>query len=493
MDLFERAEAGSEVSKEQYEERAGALRVELLNAQFDLQNADCAVLILVIGDDAEGCEEVIDLLNEWLDARLVDTEVFLEPTQDERERPPFWRYWRALPRDGRIGIFLGAWAYDAIAGRWKGELDDEGFERYLAHARRQERAFADDGTLVLKFWLHIPKKEIGKRLEKAKKRKVGWRAAEQERRMHADYEELTALGERLVRATDRPHAPWTIVEGTDERHRDLCVAETLLGALAQRLGRPPSSAPAPAVVAKGSEGERRGALAGVDLAATIERDEYKERLDELQRHLAELGVAGREQGVSSVLVFEGWDAAGKGGAIRRITRALPARDYRVVPIAAPTDEERAHHYLWRFWRWLPRAGRMLIFDRSWYGRVLVERVEGLATEAQWRRAYDEIADFEDQLVEHGMPVCKFWLHISPEEQLRRFREREGTPYKKYKITRDDYRNRGQWDAYSRAVDEMVARTSSEAAPWVLVPAEDKRVARVRVLEEVCRALERALE
>jgi polyphosphate kinase 2 (PPK2 family) len=194
-----------------------------------------------------------------------------------------------------------------------------------------------------------------------------------------------------------------------------------------------------------------------------------------------------------VLLFEGWDAAGKGGVIRRLTAAMAAPDYRIVPIAAPTDEEKAHHYLWRFWRQLPRAGKTVIFDRTWYGRVLVERVEGFASEDAWSRAYAEIEDFEQLLVEHGIVLQKFWLHIDPDEQARRFAAREQTPYKKYKITDEDYRNRERWDDYVDAIDEMVARTSTAAAPWTLVPANDKRAARIQVLEVVGEALESGLK
>jgi polyphosphate kinase 2 (PPK2 family) len=235
------------------------------------------------------------------------------------------------------------------------------------------------------------------------------------------------------------------------------------------------------------------ALGGVDLSQSLAKDKYSEALDKYQARLAKLSRQAREQDLSCVLVFEGWDAAGKGGVIRRITQAMAVRDYRIVPIAAPTEEERVRHYLWRFWRQLPPAGQMLIFDRSWYGRVLVERVEGFTPEPVWRRAYDEINDFEAQLYEHGMVVQKFWLHIDPEEQLRRFKAREQTAYKKYKITQEDYRNREKWDAYVGAVNEMVARTSTGRAPWHLVAANDKHSARIQVLKTVCDALKGALK
>jgi polyphosphate kinase 2 (PPK2 family) len=198
-------------------------------------------------------------------------------------------------------------------------------------------------------------------------------------------------------------------------------------------------------------------------------------------------------GVSTVLAFEGWDAGGKGGTIRRLTNALPSRAYKVIPIAAPSSEEKSRHYLWRFWHRLPRAGNAVFFDRSWYGRVTVERIEGFATAHEWQRAYDEINDFEAQLADHGMLVLKFFMHISPEEQLQRFQKREKTPYKKYKITHEDYRNRSKWDQYAAAVNEMVAKTDTPHAPWHLVPANDKRFARIYVLKTVCAGLERMLK
>jgi polyphosphate kinase 2 (PPK2 family) len=200
-----------------------------------------------------------------------------------------------------------------------------------------------------------------------------------------------------------------------------------------------------------------------------------------------------KRGVSTILVFEGWDAAGKGGAIRRVTGSLDARDYQVIPIAAPNDEERAHHYLWRFWRHLSRAGRLTIFDRSWYGRVLVERVEGFATEAEYMRGYGEIDHFEEQLVTDGILLLKFWIHISKAEQLKRFRDRSRTSYKQWKITDEDWRNRKRWDDYTVAVNDMVARTSTKIAPWTLVEGNDKNFARIKVLRTLADRLDDRLK
>jgi polyphosphate kinase 2 (PPK2 family) len=192
-------------------------------------------------------------------------------------------------------------------------------------------------------------------------------------------------------------------------------------------------------------------------------------------------------------MFEGWDAAGKGGAIRRVTAALDARDYKVIPIAAPTDEEKAHHYLWRFWRHLSKAGRVTIYDRSWYGRVLVERIEGFASTEEWMRAYSEINDFEEQLIDSGMVLGKFWVHITKEEQAARFEARAQIPWKAWKLTEEDWRNRDKWDAYESAVNDMIERTSTRKAPWTLIEGNNKHFARVKVLETVCEKLETALK
>jgi polyphosphate kinase 2 (PPK2 family) len=280
-----------------------------------------------------------------------------------------------------------------------------------------------------------------------------------------------------------------VVESSDREYRNATVATAIRDALEARNART-APVPVPAAVALAPlAGEP--ARSRLDLTQRLERGEYKERLAEAQQRLRKLAFKAEKRGVSTVLTFEGSDAAGKGGAIRRITQALPARLYRVVPIAAPTGDECQHHYLWRFWQRLPNAGRMVIFDRSWYGRVLVERVEGFAKDAEWQRAYAEINDFEAQLARHGA-FAKFWLQIDDAEQLRRFEAREQTAYKKYKITDDDYRNRAKREQYDLAIDEMIARTDTESSPWRLVSANDKRWARVVVLESIVETLSRRL-
>jgi AMP-polyphosphate phosphotransferase len=491
--VFEVAEVGASLAKEAYQEAEPGLRVDLINAQYDLRNAPFPVIVLVAGDDRTGCQEVLNLIHDWMDARYIDTWVFGRPSDEERERPRFWRYWRALPPRGGIGLYSGAWMTNLIADRVAERIGEDEWNRRLDHVRRFERALLDDGAVLVKLWLHLPKKEFKKRFRKARKEDAEWRIDEQAWRIYAVYDEAMPVVEQSILATNQPGGAWQLVESSDARHRNLAVARAILAGITGGLARP-APAPAEPLPLPGPEVPRKPTvLDGVDLSKSLERDEYREKLEAQQRRLVELSRRARRQGVSSVLVFEGWDAAGKGGAIRRITQALDAQDYRVVPISAPTDEENAHHYLWRFWRHLPRAGSMLIFDRSWYGRVLVERVDGFARPEEWERAYDEINDFEAQLVEHGIPVAKFWLHIDPGEQLRRFEAREKTLYKKYKISDDDYRNRERWPLYEAAVHDMVARTSPEHVPWHLVPAADKRFARVAVLEKVADALAQALE
>ena len=233
-------------------------------------------------------------------------------------------------------------------------------------------------------------------------------------------------------------------------------------------------------------------LENINVSRKVPKAEYKAEIEDLELKLAALQREAKDLGIPVIIVFEGWDAAGKGSCIRRVTGAIDPRLYHLIQFAAPTDEERAHHYLWRFWRQLERDGRCTFFDRSWYGRVLVERVEKFATEEEWQRAYSEINQFEEQLVEHGCIVLKFWLHISKEEQLQRFKARQEEPHKQHKITDDDWRNREKWHDYELAVDQMVSHTSTRHAPWTLISANDKPHARIQALKTFCKAMKHAL-
>jgi polyphosphate:AMP phosphotransferase len=491
--MFETAELGRKVDKQSYDDRVPELRRELVKRQFQLKDARKSAIVLITGDDGPSCNEVFNLFHEWMDPRFVDGHAFGDTPEAAKVRPYFWRFWTALPPAGSVGLVLRGWLTQPLVARWTREIDDETLARLLDHVRVFERELVDDGMLVLKFWLHLAPDEFRARVKKAKKQPEKlWRYGRHDPQLIKHYHRAMEFCETAVRETSTAESPWHLVESADARYRNLTVAESLLDGLTRLLETPKNDvAVSPAVVPV--ETESRTILDTVDLTRTLPKKDYWDRLAPCQTELFDLTRKARERGVTTVLVFEGWDAAGKGGIIRRFTQALDATLYRVVPIAAPNDEEQAHHYLWRFWRELPRAGRVTVFDRSWYGRVLVERVEGLATPAEWRRAYSEINDFEEQLIEHGVVLLKFWLHLDRDEQLRRFKAREQTPYKRYKITEEDYRNREHWGDYEIAVNEMVARTGTPQARWNLIAANDKRWARIEVLETVRDALARAVK
>jgi polyphosphate:AMP phosphotransferase len=321
-----------------------------------------------------------------------------------------------------------------------------------------------------------------------------WRVLPSDWKHHKLYDRFTRTAERVIRQTDCPKTPWVVVEAADRRYRDITIGRILLKTLQQRLAQRLHLPSAKARTERGGETRKPSAqlLQQVDLSQSFNEKKYRKQLGKYQGKLSRLIWAANERKISTVVVFEGWDAAGKGSAIRRLTEAMDPRLYRIVPIAAPNDEERVHHYLWRFWRHIPRAGLCTIFDRSWYGRVLVERVEGFARLEEWKRAYDEINHFEEQLTEHQIVVLKFWIHISKDEQLRRFKKRQETSYKLYKITDEDWRNRRKWGAYEDAVNDMVVRTGTDFAPWTLVAGNDKKFARIQILKALCDSLERAL-
>lgn len=493
--MFEAAELNRKISREVYDEEVPRLRAELLRVQRTLaKRADFKVIVLIAGVDQAGKGETMNLLNGWMDPRFLENNAFGRPTDEERERPYFWRFWRTLPAKGKIGIYCGSsWYSEPLLDRVHGRISGEALEASLVRIRNFEEELVADGALILKFWLHLNKKAQKQRLHRlARDPESRWRVTERDKKNLKRYDRFLLAAEHALRATGTGGAPWSIVEGKDERYRSLTCGRALFAAIDGRLAatavHPNPEASAPAIAEPPVEVGLPTILSAVDLTQRLDKKPYKKRLAALQGRLNRLGRTAYRKGVSTVIVMEGWDAGGKGGIIRRITPAIDARHYRVIPIAAPTDEERGHHYLWRFWRHLPRAGHTAIFDRSWYGRVLVERVEGFAADPAWQRAYGEINDFEEQLVAHGTVVVKFWLHIDKDEQLARFKLREATPYKQYKITEEDYRNRERWDDYEVAVNEMVEKTSTVHAPWHLIAGNDKRFARLQALGHLCDAL-----
>ncbi len=501
--MFEAAELGSTVSKEEYKRLEPVLRAELLDAQGALLQAPSfPVIIVFAGVDGAGKGETVNLLHEWMDPRWLVARAFGKPSEEERERPEYWRYWLALPPDGRIGLFLSSWYSKPVLDAAYKRIDRGALDQRLDAIAEFEKALADDGALILKFWMHLGRGEQKKRLKALEKNPLTrWRVSKLQWKHWRMYDRFVDAAERTIQRTSTGQAPWRIVEGVDEAYRSLAVGRAIRDAIRARIADADSRARLMRSVRRRPESpatERRPTrratvLSQLDMSHVVAKRAFARRLEKYQGRLNALQREASRKGFSTILLFEGWDAAGKGGAIRRVTAALDARDYQVIPIAAPTDEERAHHYLWRFWRHLPRAGRLTIFDRSWYGRVLVERVEGFAARDEWMRAYAEINQFEQQLVDHEVVLVKYWLHVTPEEQLRRFRAREKSSYKQWKLTEEDWRNRRNWRDYELAVDEMVERTSTRIAPWTLVAANDKYAARIAVLKTVCERLDRALK
>ena len=516
--MFRTAELGQTVPKSEFNQREPLLRQALLEVQANLRiKSKFPVIILFAGVDGAGKGDTVNVLNEWMDPRWLITRAYDEPSDEERDRPEYWRFWRDLPPKGHIGLFLSSWYSQPILRRVYDKDDEAVFDDHLDRIMAFENALADDGALILKFWMHLSHDAQKRRLKKLEKDPLtSWRVTQQDWDHWQIYDRFEATAERAIMRTSTGSAPWTIVEGVDHCFRSLTVGELIRTEIIKHLEEANKKAllleelaaqSKPAALAQPLEGEeaasadalmaapmkRTTILSSLDMTLSLNKSDYKKQLKECQARLNKLHRKALKKKISTILLFEGADAAGKGGAIRRITAALDARHYQVIPIAAPTDEERAHHYLWRFWRHLSRAGRINIFDRSWYGRVLVERVEGFATEDEWRRAFAEVNEFEEQLTAHGILLVKYWVHITKDEQLERFKAREATPHKRWKLTEEDWRNREKWDDYDWAVNDIVERTSTHSAPWVLVEGNDKRFARIKVIRSFCDRLEAMIE
>jgi polyphosphate:AMP phosphotransferase len=493
--MFESANLDHRIGKAAYEREEPRLREALLNAQYDLkEHGGFPVLILIAGVEGAGKGETVNSLNEWMDPRHIGTHAFFEPSDEERERPPLWRFWRALPPRGKVGVFFGAWHTMPIIRRVQGLSTEAEFAQEIAEIVRFEKMLCDEGVLLLKYWFHLSKDQQKKRFRKLEKDpRTRWRVSDREWEYFKLYKKFVRVCEPFLRRTSTGEAPWILVPGADERYRSLAFGKHLLAAMRERLDQKPVKRLPDKTPPLLASPDSLNVLRALKLDQPIRKPEYRKQLEKLQGRLNELSRDPRFRRISVVAAFEGNDAAGKGGAIRRVTSALDARAYHTVPVAAPTEEERAQPYLWRFWRHIPRRGRIQIFDRSWYGRVLVERVEGFCSEADWMRAYTEINDFEQALARHDVVVVKFWLAITKDEQYRRFKARESIAFKRFKITAEDWRNRKKWDDYERAVCDMVDRTSTTAAPWTLVEANNKYHARLKVLGTLCNAIETALQ
>jgi len=528
------------IAKPEYKRRLRELQQRLYDMQQALFEARRPAVIVFEGWAGTSKIGTIGQLTRRLDPRGLRVHPVTPPRTFETLYPWLYRFWLKTPSYGELAIFDRSWYRQVLADRTEAEIAAADWLGRCEDIVSFERQLADDGAVILKFWLHISKHEQARRFHKLESdRLTAWQVTDEDRWQHRHYDQMLAAVEDLLPRTDTPYAPWITLPATDKRYMRIAVLETVLATLEARLGRMNGrhdgdhdddfddsgaafrrgSALQPDLrLPNGSHSQDSGAAAHVNsdehkpdaappeharteiagvlgrvhLNLRLEQKTYERELKELQARLHLLGLEVYRQQRPVTLVFEGWDAAGKGGAIKRLSEKLDPRGYIVHAIAAPAGEDKTRHYLYRFWRRLPARGEIAIFDRSWYGRVLVERIEGFARDDEWQRAYAEINEFERQLVEFGTIVCKFWLHISPDEQLRRFEERQNVQYKAWKLTEDDWRNREKWPRYEQAIDEMLLRTSTPAAPWTVVESEDKRFARIKVLRTVVRRLEEDL-
>lgn len=504
--MLEKIDLSRKAEKEVYRQAKETYGPRLGLAQRRLKEAGIPVLILFDGMDAAGKGTQINRLIQFLDPRGFDVYASSRVTEDEAMRPFLWRFWTLTPENGRIAVFDRSWYRKVREDRFEGRTA----KKELAEAFRDicsfEKQLTDSKAVIIKLFLYISREEQKKRFKKLEESgETAWRVTKEDWKRNEDYDRYLKINEEMLERTDTEYAPWTIIEATDKSYGAMkilkTVTETLEDALAkmaeeERLKEEKKKSAETLLKAGENPVEnsryQNGVLSGIDLSKTMTREAYKKEIDRLQKKLELLHSELYRLRIPVVLGFEGWDAGGKGGAIRRLTSHLDPRGYQVCPTAAPNDIEKKHHYLWRFWNRMPKAGHIAIFDRTWYGRVMVERIEGFCREEEWRRAYQEINEMESHLVNAGAVVLKFWLQIDKDEQKRRFEERMRIPEKQWKITDEDWRNREKWDQYELAVNEMLVRTSTTYAPWIVVEGNCKYYARVKVLRTVVEALEKKI-
>jgi len=482
------------LDKETYQNQIEDLMSQLRSLQNACWQHHLPVTVVLEGWAAAGKGALVKKMTNYMDPRGFAVLPILEPSPREEKFPFLWRFWHKLPPRGSLGFFYHSWYTHVLEDRLFEKVSPADVPLFMREINAFERHLVEDGMAIAKFWIHLSRKELKKRLKKSAADELeAWRVRPEDWQQEKRYDEYCALAEDMLIYTSTGAAPWILVEGNCQRWARVKVLSQLVATIVEALDKRKIKLPTPDLPPQQELlPTEPDFLAKVDLSLKLEPDDYKERLRNAQLELRKLQLKIHQNNLPVLLLFEGWDAAGKGGAIKRLTDILDPRSYKVNAFAAPTHEEHQYHYLWRFSRHLPGQGTIGIFDRSWYGRVLVERIEGFASEIEWRRSYQEINEFESQLTRKGYVLVKFWLHISPEEQLARFESRKNNQFKDYKLTDEDWRNRDRWPLYYVAVNQMIARTSTPSAPWSIVPANDKYYARVFVIETVINAIKAAL-
>ena len=494
--MLREVDLNKNLTKNEYKEMMDKLAPKFAALQREARAKGLPVMVVFEGWGASGKGTMISRLIQPLDPRGFKVFTIQAENEEEHMHPFLWRFWTKTPAKGRMHIFDRSWYRRVITEQMDAPMDQKRLDAAYHQILSFEEQLSADGTLIIKFFLHISADEQEKRLKKLERSsETKWRVTKADWKHFKQYKAYLPMYDHMLEQTDMSWAPWHVIEATDREYAAVKVMTIVAGMIEERLNEENAKESRSHLAERaqeelpGTEETRRTTvLDGVDVSLTMTKEDYKKRLSVLQKELTRLQNEMYLKRIPVVVALEGWDAAGKGGAIKRLTEPLDPRGYEVVPTAAPNDIEKAHHYLWRFWRAMPKDGHMTIFDRTWYGRVMVERIEGFCSQAEWRRAYREINQMEQNLTDHGVIVLKFWLQIDKDEQERRFNERMEDPEKQWKITDEDWRNREKWDAYVKAVDEMILRTSTTYAPWTIVEADSKYYARIKILETVVRAL-----
>lgn len=476
---------------DELKERLKAAREKLSSQQTLIKEHKIPVLVLVEGWGTAGKGSLIGQMIQNIDPRFFKVASMDIPTEEEQRKPFLYRYFTRIPEAGKLMFLDSGWMDEITGMRLHGELKDKEYEQRITSIRIFERQLTDNGYLVIKLFCHISEKEQKKRIgELIEDKDTCWRVSENDKWQNKHYDKCLEVYDRYMEDTNAPSSPWYVIDARSRKWAELQALEILTQGIDTAMQNRSTAVP---LLQNVFPLAKMPKLSEIALDKCVEAQEYKEELDALQKKLGELHNRLYRKKVPVIILYEGWDAAGKGGNIKRITGALDARGYEVHPIASPEPHEKARHYLWRFWTRLPKTGHIAIFDRSWYGRVMVERLEGFCSENDWKRAYNEMNEFEKELHDWGAVIIKFWVQIDKDTQLERFTDRQNTPGKQWKITEEDWRNREKWDAYDIAVNEMIQKTSTTFAPWHILESVDKKYARIKALKVVIQEIEKALE
>ncbi len=500
--MLEQIDMTKKMSKKEFKTRMAELEPELSRLQRTCKEKKLPVMIIFEGFGAAGKGYQIGKLIHALDPRGFYVCSVGRETEEERMHPFLWRYWTKTPAKGELAIFDRSWYRKVLIDRFDKITPNRGLTDSYHQINSFERQLTSDGTVIIKLFLCIDQKEQKRRFKKLMESKSSaWRVTKEDIKRNEQFDTYKKMNDEMLENTDTAYAPWTLIESMDREFATVKIYTAVINALNLALENQKTksatilSANTDDFLASSSNDGilRTSSLQKVDLSLSYTKEEYKQKLSDLQNRICMLHGELYRRRIPVVLGFEGWDAGGKGGAIKRLTETMDPRGYQVHPTASPNDIEKVHHYLWRFWKNMPKDGHIAIFDRTWYGRVMVERIEGFCSTAEWQRAYQEINDMENQLYQHGTIILKFWMQIDKDEQERRFKERMENPEKQWKITDEDWRNREKWDQYEKAVDEMLIRTSTTYAPWIIVEGNSKYYARIKVLETVVKTLEERLQ